>query len=73
MKKKNTRLWWGLSLFLNSVIAVILAVCNIAAIDLPDVAVRIMGVMEICAIPVLVYTSIKIFSSIKKINKFQYI
>ena len=71
MNKKNTRLWWGLSLFLNSVIAVILAVCNIAAIDLPDVAVRIMGVMEICVIPVLVYTSIKMFSSIKKIDKFQ--
>ena len=65
MNKKNTRLW-GLSLFLNSVIAVILAVCNIAAIDLPDVAVRIIGVIEICIIPILVFTSIKMYTSIKK-------
>lgn len=57
--KTNTRLWWGLSLFVISVIALILAVCNMIEIELPDVVVRIMGVLDICAIPVLVYTSIK--------------
>ena len=57
--KTNTRLWWGLSLFVISVIALILAVCNMAEIRLPDVVVRIMGVLDICVIPVFVYTSIK--------------
>lgn len=57
--KTNTRLWWGLSLFVISVIALILVVCNMIEIELPDVVVRIMGVLDICAIPVLVYTSIK--------------
>lgn len=58
MDKKNTRLW-SLSLFIISVVTIIWAVCNIAEIELPDAVVRIMGVLDISAIPVLVYTSIK--------------
>lgn len=58
MDKKNTMLW-SLSLLIISIVTVIGAVCKIAGIELPDVAVRIMGVIDICAIPVLVYTSIK--------------
>ena len=58
MNKINTRLW-GLSLIVISVIAVVLAVCNMVEIELPDAAVRIMGVLDICAILVFVYTSIK--------------
>lgn len=58
MDKKYTRLW-RLSLITISVITVIWAVCNLVNIELPDVIVRIMGVLDICAIPVLVYTSIK--------------
>lgn len=56
--KKNTRLW-ELSLIIISVVTVIWAVCNMAGIELPDVAVRIMGILNICALPVLAYTSIK--------------
>ena len=58
MDKKYTRLW-SLSLITISVITVIWAVCNLVNIELPDVIVRIMAVLDICAIPVLVYTSIK--------------
>lgn len=58
MDKKHTRLW-SLSLITISVVTVIWAVCNLVNIELPDVIVRIMGVLDICAIPVLVYTSIK--------------
>ena len=54
----NTRLW-GLSLLTISAAAVILAVCNMAGIQLPDAVVRIMGVLDICAIPVFVYASIR--------------
>lgn len=58
MNRKNTRLWC-LSLIVISVITVIWAVCNMVGIELSDMAVRIMGVLDICAIPVLIYTSIK--------------
>lgn len=58
MDKKNTMLW-SLSLLVISIVTIIWAVCNLAGIELPDVAARIMGVIDICAIPVLIYTSIK--------------
>lgn len=58
MDKMHTRLW-SLSLIIISCVTVIWAVCNLVNIELPDVIVRIMGVLDICAIPVLVYTSIK--------------
>ena len=59
MKKKYMRLW-GLSLFVIGIVTVIWAVCNIVGIELSDVVVRIMGVLEICALPVLAFTSINI-------------
>lgn len=58
MNKKNTILWW-LSFSIISVVTVIWAVCNIVGIELSDMTVRIMGVLDICAMPVLIYTSIK--------------
>ena len=58
MDKKNKRLW-SISLLIISVVTLILAVCKFVGIELSDVAVRIMGVLDICALPVLVYTSIK--------------
>lgn len=58
MNKKNTILWW-LSLSIISVVTIIWAVCNIVGIELSDMTVRIMGVLDICAMPVLIYTSIK--------------
>lgn len=58
MNKKNTILWW-LSFSIISVVTVIWAVCNIVGIELSDMTVRIMGVLDICAMPVLIYASIK--------------
>ncbi len=58
MNKKTTILWW-LSLIIISVVTVIWAVCNIVGIELSDMTVRIMGALDICAMPVLIYTSIK--------------
>ena len=58
MDKKNKRLW-SISLLIISVVTLILAVCKFVGIELSDVAVRILGVLDICALPVLVYTSIK--------------
>ena len=31
----------------------------IVMIDLPDMAVRIMGIIDLCAIPVLIYSTLK--------------
>ena len=58
MDKKNTRLWC-LSLIVILTITIIWTVCNLIGLELSDRSIRMMGVLDICAIPVLVYTSIK--------------
>lgn len=58
MSKKNTKLWC-LSLFIICIITIIWTACKIIGVELSDIVIRIMGVLDICAIPILIYTSIK--------------
>lgn len=58
MKKKND-LIWGLSLMIIGIATIILAGSNIIGIELPDIAVRIIGIIDLIALPVLAYTTIK--------------
>ena len=56
----NHKSLWTLSLLVICCITIIWTVCKFAGIDLPDSVVRIMGILDLCAIPVLVYTTIKV-------------
>ena len=58
MKKRNDLLW-SMSLLVIGIATVILAGSNIVGIALPDIAVRIIGVIDLIALPVLVYTTVK--------------
>ena len=58
MKKKND-LMWSFSLIIIGVATVILAGSNIIGIELPDVAVRIIGIVNLIALPILAYTTVK--------------
>lgn len=58
MKKKNN-LMWGLSLMIIGIATIILAGSNIIGIELPDIAVRITGIIDLIALPVLAYTTVK--------------
>lgn len=49
---------WALTLFVIGICTIILAGTNIIGIELSDVIVRIIGVIDLIAIPVLVYTTI---------------
>ena len=53
------KLLWNLSLLIIVAVTVVWTVCRINGIGLSDAVVRIMGVLDICAMPVLIYTSIK--------------
>ena len=56
----NNKSLWTLSLLVIYCITIIWTVCKFAGIDLPDSVVRIRGILDLCAIPVLVYTTIKV-------------
>lgn len=58
MKKKND-LMWCFSLLIISVATIILAGSNIIGMELPDIAVRIIGIVDLIALPVLAYTTVK--------------
>ncbi len=58
MKKKND-LIWSISLILISVAAIVWAGSNIVGLKLPDVAVRIIGMIDIVALPFFVFSTIK--------------
>ena len=66
MKNKNASILWTISLLVICFITIIGVGCNVAGIDLPDSLVRIMGVLDLCAIPVLIYSTVRIT---KKNNK----
>jgi hypothetical protein len=56
----NYKSLWTLSLLAICCITIVWTVCKFAGMDLPDSAVRIRGLLDLCAIPVLIYTTIKI-------------
>lgn len=58
MKKKND-LIWGFSLIIIGAATVILAGSNVIGLKLPDIAVRIIGIVDLVALPVLAYTSVR--------------
>lgn len=58
MKKKNA-LVWGLSLLVIGVVTIILAGSRLIGIELSDVVVRIIGIIDLIALPILVYTTVK--------------
>ena len=58
MKNKND-LVWIISLMLIGIATFILAGANSVGLELPDVAVRIVGIVDLIALPFLVYSSVK--------------
>ena len=58
MKNKND-LMWSISLMLIGLATIILAGSNIVGIELPDVVVRILGIIDLIALPFLAYSTVK--------------
>ena len=60
MKKRNDLLW-SISLLVIGLATIILTGLNIIGIDVPDIVVIIIGVIDLLALPVLAYTTVKKF------------
>ena len=58
MKKKNDYVW-SISLMVIGLSAFILASSNVVGIELPDVVVWILGIVDLIALPLLVYSTVK--------------
>ncbi len=58
--KKIIRVW-SISLIVLGVVTIILAGTKIAGIELPDMAIRVMGVLELVVLAVFGYTTARRF------------
>lgn len=56
---KTTNLLWSFSLIVIGICTLILAGANLLQIDLPDLMIRLVGLIELAALPVLGYTTVK--------------
>lgn len=65
MKKRNDLLW-SISLLVIGIATIILSGSNIIGIELPDIIVRIIGVIDLLFLPVLAYTTVKKFKKDKE-------
>ena len=71
MKTKIERIW-SISLIVIGLATFILAGSSVIGMEFPDIVVRIIGVIDLIALPVLVYSSLKkvkiIIESAEKIS-----
>lgn len=58
MDKKNIP-FGGISLLVISILTLIWVVSNINGFELPDIMVKIIGIVDIIAMTILIYTSLK--------------
>lgn len=59
MNSKIINIMWSISLIIIGIATIILAGANIVAIELPDIAVRVLGVIDLVSLPVLVFSTVK--------------
>lgn len=57
--KNKIDLIWVISLIVIGISAILLAGSNIIGLELPDIAIRMIGVLDIIALPVLIVATVK--------------
>lgn len=56
---KVMTLVWSLCLMVIGASTIVLTVCSFAGITLPDILIRILGILNLLALPVLAFTTVK--------------
>lgn len=56
---KSTNLLWSFSLVVLGICTIILAGTNLLSIELPDFITRVVGLIDLVALPILGYTTVK--------------
>lgn len=61
MKKSKVLIVWSISLLVIAVLTLVTSITNIIGISLPDAAVRIIGILDLITLPVLAFTTVRMF------------
>ena len=60
MKKNNYRMVWSISLLAIACFTIVSVGCSFAGVQLPDLLTRVFGVVDLCALAALAFTSVKL-------------
>lgn len=63
MELKKINLLWSISLCVIGIASIILAGSNIMGIELPDTVTVVIGVIDLIAIPVLTFSTVRKFKN----------
>lgn len=63
MDNKRNNTMWRISLFIIGIATIINVFSSILGIELPNILVRLMGIITIVTLPLLIYSSIKILKN----------
>lgn len=66
MKKSKILQVWGISLMVISVITLVIAITRILDIAMPDTVIRMLGMIELIALPVFAFSTVKRFKEMKE-------
>lgn len=61
MKKSKLLIVWSISLLVIAGLTLVTSITNIIGISMPDTAVRIIGILDLIALPVLAVTTVRMF------------
>ena len=61
MKNKKLLFVWSISLLVIAGLTLVTSITNIIGISLPDTVVRIIGILDLIALPVLAFTTVRMF------------
>lgn len=61
MKKSKVLIVWSISLLVIAGLTLVTSITNIIGISLPDTAVRIIGILDLIALPILAFTTVRMF------------
>lgn len=61
MKKSKLLIVWSISLLVIAGLTLVTSITNIIGISLPNTVVRIIGILDLIALPVLAFTTVRMF------------
>lgn len=65
LKKLFARIW-GICLMIIGINSTIMSISGIFTLPLPDILVRILGISNLIALPMMIYSYVKVFLQKKK-------
>lgn len=61
MKQRKVTKLWGISLLVISICSLILSISSMIGVELPDALKITIGILDLIAVPILVYSTVKKF------------